>query len=122
MLNLATSSSIELILNCSRLRSFNSSSVSWFFADSSYSRTTVFGKKPAHPSMAPAAPTETTGSNCCPRPVKVRKWSWSTSGLNAICASAETSPWESLQPTMFGCFASVTKVEGVILTLLDTPG
>jgi hypothetical protein len=43
-------------------------------------------------------------------------------GFEAICAWYDTSPWESLQPTMLGCFARATYVEGMTLTLLETPG
>lgn len=43
-------------------------------------------------------------------------------GLLAICACRDTSPWESLQPTMLGCSESVRNVLGEIWTLLDTPG
>lgn len=72
--------------------------------------------------MVPAQPRAMTGSSCWPRPVKVRKWRWSMAGLAAIWAWMETSPWESLQPTMLACFESVTKDAGVILTLLETAG
>lgn len=62
--NLTTSSSIELTLNCSSLRSWISASVGWVLDDSSKSRTSDLGKNPAEPSMAPAKPTEITGRSC----------------------------------------------------------
>lgn len=87
-----------------------------------YSATTLLGKIPARPSMAPKQPTCSTGNSCCPRPVKRWKWSVSMVGSSAIWACTEMSPWESLPPTMFGCAARARKVEGRILTLFDTPG
>ncbi|TQW02973.1 hypothetical protein IF2G_09490 [Cordyceps javanica] len=121
-----TISAMQLTRYCSRARSSLSPSDRGEAAacrdDRANSRTSDLGKKPAEPSMAPPQPTLITGSSCWPSPVKTRNLSASPrAGLRAICVSCETSPCESLQPTMLGCCASVANVAGVTLTMLDTP-
>lgn len=119
---LTTSSSTELIMYCKILVSRISSWLGYSLILSLYKNTTDLGKNPAVPSMVPAQPSDSTGSNCCPRPVKVWKCFLSILGLAAICTWYETSPWESSQPTIFGCLLRASKVNGRTLTSLETPG
>jgi len=120
--NFTTSSSTALSLYCNALISFFSSALTPSLTPNSYNLTTDFGKNPAEPSMVPTQPMDKTGTNCCPSPVKVWKAEWSIKGWEAIWMCVDTSPWDSLQPTIFGCWDSVANVEGVTLTLLETPG
>lgn len=99
---------------CSSARSTRSASDNavCFLGQRKTSRTSELGKEAGGAvNGARRSPRSPTGSSCWPQPGKKHgMWSRQWPGLDAICVSCETSPWESLQPTMFGCCDSVSKV------------